>query len=541
MKKQYFVLIAALLFSAAQAQQKPAPKLVIGIVVDQMRNDYIYRYWDRFGKGGFKRLVSKGYHFRNAHYNYVPTYTGPGHCSIYTGATPRAHGIIANDWFVRENGSNQYCVSDSLVKTVGAENKSGKMSPRHQLSSTIGDELKMSSNQKAKVFGISLKDRSSILPAGHAANGAFWFDDETGTFVSSTWYMNDLPQWLKDFNTRQLPEQYLKQGWNTLYPLPSYTCSIADDNEYEAIPNKKEKPVFPYEYKTFIEKKSWGIIKSSPFGNTITKELAKECIVKEALGKDDITDLFCLSFSSTDYVAHSYGPRAIETEDVYLRLDRDLEDFLNFLDKEVGSGNYILFLTADHGGADVPHHLTDHKIPAGYLRDYKLQKQLRGFCAQTFGDSAIIANVSNEQVYLNEKRIEAIGKSKTSVTEKIIEHVTSLPGIAEAYSSTQMKLMAYPQQDFRMLVQNGYNHKLSGDVCFIYQPAWMDYSAKGTTHGSSYNYDTHVPVIFYGAGIAKGESLAYITITQIAPTISELLRINQPNACIAQPLNILRK
>lgn len=539
--KRYLLFIPVLLAGLTIRAQPKSPALVVGIVVDQMRNDYIYRYWNRFGKGGFKRLVSQGYYFRNAHYNYVPTYTGPGHSSIYTGATPRTHGIIANEWYVRGSATLQYCVSDTLVKTVGAENKSGKMSPRNQLSSTIGDEIKMSSNQKAKVFGVSLKDRSAILPAGHAANAAFWFDDESGNFVSSTWYLNELPQWLKDFNAKQLPEQYLKQGWSPLYPLSSYTTSIADDNDYEAVPSKKEKPVFPYDYKTFIEKKSWGIIKSTPFGNTIVKEMAEECILKEALGKDEITDLFSVSFSSTDYVAHSYGPRSVETEDIYLRLDHDIEEFLRFLDKEIGKDNYIVFLTADHGGADVPHHLTDNKIPAGYLRDYKLQKQLRAYCAQTFGDSAIIANVSNEQVYLNESRAEATGKNKMQLSEKIAEYLTSIPGIAEAYPSSLMKWMSYSERDLSALVQKGYNHKLSGDVCFIYQPAWMDFSAKGTTHGSAYNYDTHVPVIFYGTGIKKGESLDFITITQIAPTISELLKINQPNGCIAQPLKIRSK
>jgi hypothetical protein len=415
------------------------------------------------------------------------------------------------------------------------------MSPRNQLSSTIGDELKMSSNQKAKVFGIALKDRSAILPAGHAANGAFWYDDETGHFITSSWYMNELPLWLKDFNAKQYPKTYLQQGWNTLYPIRTYSSSIDDENNFEAVPNKKDKPVFPYDYKSFLDKSSWAILKATPYGNTISKELAKECILHEEMGKDDITDLLCLSFSSTDIVTHSYGPRAVEVEDIYLRLDKDIEDLLNFLDKQVGKNNYIVFLTADHGGADVPAHLISNKIPAGYLRESKVLKQLRTFCKNNFSDSTLVANVSNEQVFLNDKKIIELNLNKTTLEEKLADFLITLPGIAETYPSAVIKNGAFAERDYRTLIQNGYNHKLSGDVCFFYQPAWMDYSEKGTTHGAAYNYDTHVPVLFYGKNIRKGESLEYTTITQIAPTVCELLRINQPNACTASPIKQLRK
>jgi predicted AlkP superfamily pyrophosphatase or phosphodiesterase len=519
------------------SQNPAAPKLVVGIVVDQMRNDYIYRYWNRYGNGGFKRLVNEGFYFRNAHYNYIPTYTGPGHCSIYTGATPRAHGIIANDWFVKTNNSSMYCVSDTSVKPVGSQSKNGFMSPRNQSSSTIGDELKMSSNQQAKVFAVALKDRSSILPAGHAANGAFWFDDATGDFISSTWYMNELPQWLKDLNAKKLPAAYLAGGWSTLYPLNTYTSSIADENRYEAAPNKKNMATFPYEYKSFLEKNNYGIVKATPFGNTLTKDIALACIKNEQLGKDAVTDLFCISFSSTDIVAHAYGPRAVEVEDVYLRLDKDLEELLNLLDKEVGKNNYTVFLTADHGGADVPNHLLDNKIPAGYLRENKLIKDVKNYLRTTYNDSTLVLSVSNEQIFINEKKLNDLKLNKEEVEEKLCGFLTGLPGIAEAYPSKILKYEPFVKNDYRALLQNGYNQKLSGNVCFIYNPAWMDNGDKGTTHGAGYNYDTHVPVIFFGNGIKKGETYSYTTITQIAPTISELLKINQPNATVAEPLN----
>ncbi|MBX3163731.1 MAG: alkaline phosphatase family protein [Bacteroidetes bacterium] len=530
-------ILLCFLFIASCGFSQTKPKLVVGIVVDQMRNDYIYRYWERYGNGGFKRLINEGFHFKNAHYNYIPTFTGPGHCNIYTGATPRTHGIIANDWFVKQNNSFMYCTQDTSVKPIGTENKKERMSPRNQLSSTIGDELKMSSNQKAKVFAVALKDRSAVLPAGHAANAAFWFDENKGVFISSSWYVNDLPQWLKDFNAKNLPTSYLQKGWNTHYPLATYTSSIEDNNPYEAVPNKKETPTFPYEYKSFLEKNNVGIIRATPFGNSITKDLAIECLKNEHMGKDNETDLLCISFSSPDIIGHAYGIRSVEVEDVYLRLDKDIEELLNTLDKEVGKNNYTVFLTADHGGADVPNHLLDNKIPAGYLREKTVAKEVKNYFQSAYGDSSLLANLSNEQVFINEKKLVGLKLNKDEVESKLADFLITINGISEAYTSKTMKEQAFENNDYRALLQNGYNHKLSGNVCFIYQPAFMDNAAKGTTHGTGYNYDTHVPIIFFGNGIKKGESFDYISITQIAPTVCELLRINQPNSTIAKPLN----
>jgi predicted AlkP superfamily pyrophosphatase or phosphodiesterase len=543
MSPKKIIFFIAFTFSLSLiSQTKPTttsskPKLIVGIVVDQMRNDYIYRYWNRYGNGGFKRLVNDGYYCKNAHYNYIPTFTGPGHSSIYTGTTPRTHGIIANDWFVKTNGKEMYCTQDTAVKSVGSNSKAGWMSPKNQLTSTIGDELKMTSNKKAKVFGVALKDRSSILPAGHAANGAFWFDESTGDFISSTWYMNELPDWVKKFNEKKLAKTYLEKGWTTMYYPESYTSSISDDNNYELIPNKQEKPVFPYFYKSYLEKNNVGIIRSTPYGNSITKDIAIECLKNEQLGKDEVTDLFCISFSSTDIVAHSYGPRSVEVEDIYLRLDKDLEELLNALDKEVGKNNYTIFLTADHGGADVPSHLMDNKIPAGYLKETKLTNEVKKYFQTNYGDTSLLANISNEQVFLNEKKIEDLKLNKDEVEQKLASYLVTITGIAEAYPSKILKYNSFENNDYKALLQNGYNHKLSGNVCFIFNPAWMDFAEKGTTHGAGYNYDTHVPVLFYGNGIKKGSSFNYIGITQIAPTICELLQINQPNGCVSNPLN----
>lgn len=539
MKAFYFKLIIIFIYWQPYQSQtiKHKPKLIVGIVVDQMRNDFIYRYWDRYSEGGFKRIISNGYYFKNAHYNYIPTYTAPGHCSIYTGATPKTHGIIANEWFDKKTKTEIYCVYDSLIKPIGTQHKNGQMSPKNQLSSTIGDELRLSSNKKSKVYGVALKDRSSILPAGHAANAAFWFDESTGNFVSSSWYINELPTWLKQFNDLKKSEKYLSTGWNTLYPIQTYSNSIEDNNNYESIPNKQKEPVFPYNYTAYLKKNKYGIIKATPFGNSLTKDIALECIKNESLGKDEFCDLISISFSSTDILTHAYGPRSVEVEDVYLRLDNTLEEILNFLDKEIGKENYTLFLTADHGGADVPNHLKDNKIPAGYIKDKQLVKLLKNYLQINFNDSTLLQNVSNEQVFLNEEKIKSLKLNKTELEKNICEFLITQPGISEAYPSDVIKYQNFNSDDYKKLIQNGYKHTMSGNVAILLEPAWMDFSEKGTTHGSAYNYDTHIPIVFYGSGIKQGECYQHVNITQIAPTISEILEINQPNGCVSQPLN----
>lgn len=511
------------------------PKLVVGIVVDQMRHDYIYRYWDRYGSGGFKRLIQKGYFYKNTQYNYVPTYTGPGHASIYTGSTPATHGIIANDWFLKNENKTIYCTEDKTVKTIGSESKAGLMSPKNMLTTTIGDELKLSNNQKSKVIAVSLKDRSSILPGGHSANAAYWFDGSCGKFITSTYYMNQLPDWLNHFNQLELAKKYLTQGWNTLYPLSSYTASISDDNHFEKAPNKKEKPIFPYEYKSQIENNDYDIIRATPYGNTLIKDLAISCLKNEGLGKGPETDLLCVSFSSTDYVGHSYGPRSVEIEDVYLRLDKDLEALLNSLDSIVGKNNYLLFLTADHGACDVPNYLIEQKIPAGYIKSSEIEKMTKEFCVSKFGDS-LIYSISNQQVFLNEKKITSLKLNKNDIEKQLADYLITIPGIAEAYPSEILKYQAYPEGWFKHLIQKGYNHVRSGNIAFSYNPAWMEYMEKGTTHGAAYSYDTHVPLIFYGLNIPAGQSVKKVSIVDIAPTLSMLLQISFPNGCNGKPL-----
>ena len=514
-----------------------APKLIVGIVVDQMRADYISRYWSKYGNNGFKRLVNNGFYCKNTNYNYVPTYTGPGHASIFTGTTPSAHGIISNEWFSRTENKMIGCVADQNVITVGSESKEGLASPKNLLSTTIGDELRISTLKKSKVIGVSLKDRSAILSVGHSANAAYWFDEITANFISSSHYMNELPKWVFDFNDKKTAQQYLQQGWSTLLPIEQYTESLADENNYEKAPNKKEKPVFPYDYTANIEKKDFDIICSTPWGNTITKDFAIEAIKGEQLGKDEYTDMLCISFSSTDYVGHSYGPKSIEIEDVYLRLDKDIEQLLMSLDKEVGADNYVLFLTADHGACEVPAHLKDMKIPGGYINS-KMAKELKAHLNSIYGDTLLLS-YTNQQVFLNDATIASKKLDKVQIEKTCAEFFLKFDGVSETYTSESLRTQSYSEGSFRHLVQNGYNFKRSGDVSVCYLPGWMRYAEKGTTHGAEYSYDTHVPLIFYGAGIPKGSSVRSFNIVDIAPSACMLLNIPFPNACLGKPIEEL--
>jgi predicted AlkP superfamily pyrophosphatase or phosphodiesterase len=528
------VIVASPLLSLSQVQERSRPALVVGIVIDQMRNDFIYRYWDRFSQGGFRKLITGGHYFRNAHYNFIPTYTGPGHSSIYTGATPRVHGIIGNDWYSKQDRATVSCVFDNTVSPVGTTADKGKMSPSKLMSGTIGDELRLASVGRSKVYSVALKDRGAVLPGGFSANGAFWYE-ATGNFVSSSWYMKELPGWLNEFNAKQLPRQYLQKEWQLLYNASTYSASLADENRYE---NKVSgyKPTFPYNYQQSIDAAKWSDLQYTPYGNSIVKDLAIACIKNEGLGKRKETDLLCISFSSTDVLGHETGPRSLEMEDMYLRLDKDIEELLSVLDKEVGKDNYILFLTADHGVSEIPNHLLDNKIGAGFAYRAVIRQQLRQFAQQAYGDSLIISSVSNEQVFLDELKIETNKLDKEAIALQLCEQLLKSEGIVEAYPYDVLKYGSFSQGDQRQLLQNGYNHLRSGHIAYLVKPNFIDHAPQGTSHGSGYNYDTHVPLVFYGWRIKKGETLSYTPITQIAPTICELLRIPRPSGCTASPL-----
>lgn len=515
------------------------PKLVVGIVIDQMRYDYLTRFYNKYGEGGFKRLMQDGYNCKNNHYNYIPTYTGPGHASIYSGTTPKYHGIIANNWYDKEEHCTVYCAEDKTVLAVGTDSDLELMSPRRMLTTTFADENRLFTQQKGKTIGISVKDRGAILPAGHSANAAYWFRGKNeGNFISSTYYMEELPKWVKDFNASRAIEKYMKT-WNTLYDISTYTESGEDLNNFERGFKGKETATFPYDLKKLAQKNGgFDILKGSPYGNSIVTDFAIEALKQEALGKDDITDVLTVSFSSTDYVGHNFGVNSKEIEDTYIRLDKDLKLFFEALDVEVGVGEYTLFLTADHGAIDVPSYLQTLKIPAGYISNAERKAQFNAFLVATYGSADIVENISNNQVFINKDKIKELGLNLEAVQKDIVNEQMSYPQISKAYTATTMNSV-YFADGIEALLQKGHNQKRSGDVILVNDPAYISYGKVGSTHGSGLNYDTHVPLLFYGKGIKKGHTFKKTEITDIAPTMSALLGVSFPNFTTGEPLEFI--
>jgi predicted AlkP superfamily pyrophosphatase or phosphodiesterase len=450
--KKFLLLIASLwLFGfTISSQPLPRPKLVIGIVVDQMKYDYIYRYWDKLGNGGFKRLLKEGYACNNTRFNYSPTITGPGHASVYTGATPSIHGIIANDWYDRNTGMNAYCVSDPEVKCIGCSDTTGLMSPRNLLSNTIGDELKLATNFKSKVIGIALKDRGAILPAGHAADAAYWFDVITGNWITSSYYRTDLPSWVMGFNERKYAAEYKKQTWNTLLPIASYTESTPDQTAYEKPFKGETNPVFPHNFLNLYPN-SYESVRRSPFGNTLTKDFAKAAIAGEGLGADNITDMLCVSFSSTDFIGHQFGTNAIETEDCYLRLDKDIEDLLNFIDQTLGKSNVLLFLTADHGALQNPNFLKDQKFNAGFYNENELVTGVRGLLQRNYGDSMLLLTLNEQSFYFNQDKIRQKGLNSERIYQDISAYLLALPFIANVFTPAELQKSSFTDLSARRI------------------------------------------------------------------------------------------
>ena len=515
------------------------PKLVVGIVVDQMRYDYLTRFENKYGDGGFKRMINEGFNCKNNHFNYIPTYTGPGHASVYTGTTPKNHGIIGNNWYDKEIKKSVYCAGDDTVSSVGTKDDAGHMSPHRMKTTTFGDENRLFTQKQGKTIGISLKDRGAILPAGHTANAAYWFHGRSeGAWITSTFYMNELPIWVSDFNASQAAESYLKV-WDTYYDISTYTESDSDDNTFEGGFKGKEKATFPYDLAMLEnDNRGFDILKATPYGNSLTTDFAIEAIKGEQLGQDDITDVLTVSYSSTDYVGHNFGVSSKEVEDTYIRLDKDLERFFKFLDAQVGEGNYTVFLTADHGAVEVPSYLQSMKIPSGYLDNKDTKMRFETYLNTKFKSSDLIENVSNNQIFLNRKQIDSLGLNINDVQEAIVNELIGYKHIEKVFSAHTMTTSNFTT-GIESLLQNGFNQKRSGDIILLSDPAYISYGKTGSTHGSGLNYDTHVPLLFFGKGITKGETYNKTVIPDIAPTISALLGISFPNASTGDVLGFV--
>lgn len=523
-----------------QGHAQPArPKLVVGLMVDQMRWDYLYRFADRYGDDGFKRLLNDGFSCENTLLNYIPSLTAIGHSSVYTGSVPSIHGIAGNDWIVQATGQPMYCTQDDNVQGVGTQEKEGQQSPRNLLVSTITDQLKLATNFQSKVIGISLKDRGGILPAGHFADAAYWLEGKSGNWISSTFYMENLPHWVETFNKQKLADKYLKQDWNTLYPIETYTNSTADDSPYERKWPGEETPTFPRKTSMLMKDAGYELIKTTPQGNTLTLDFAKAALEQEKLGNNPTgnTDFLCVSLSATDYVGHRYSLSAVEIEDTYLRLDKDIADFITYLDEHVGRDNYTLFLTADHAASYNPMYYTDQKGNAGYLFTRQIQRNLNDELNEKFGSDKIVRSLMNYQVHLDYTLLDSLQLDLQAVKETIIHSLNKEEGIAYVVDMEGNQNMFIPAP-LREKIINGYNRRHSGAIQIIADPQWYASTPRspGTTHGVWSPYDSHIPLIFMGWGIQHGVSNKEVHVVDIAPTLASLLHIMEPNGNIGKPI-----
>ncbi len=523
-----------LLFSQTSfSQKKPnvlpkRPKLVVGIVVDQMRYEYLYKYADRYVDGGFKRLMKEGINCQENHYNYAPTVTAAGHTSVYTGSVPAVHGIVGNDWTDVASGKKVYCTEDSTVKTVGTTGKTGWMSPKNMWTSTITDQLKMAQNYKSKTIAIALKDRGAILPGGHTANAAYWYDSKEGRWISSSFYFNELPSWVQSFNAEERALKYIQKGWNTLYPIETYVQSAEDENKFEGkLPGEKSTS-FPHELKGGNPLE---VIRTTPYGNSITKDFALKALENEKLGKNGTSDFLAISFSSTDYVGHSFGPQSIELEDTYLRLDKDIAEILTYLDAQYGKDQVLVFLTADHAVAEVPGYAISKKLPGGVFDRNASISDMKKAINQAFGNVDLLVGEENSQLYFNHNLMEKMGIDAKKLFDVVRKSYQKQAGFSELINLKDIQ-GANLNAQYTQLIINGYHPARSGDFMILLKPSWFMGSQTGTTHSTLYSYDTHVPLLFYGWKVKPAEIIKRTSISDISVTLANWLHIMEPSGSI---------
>ena len=538
MRKFFLLFILAFHFNAFHTYAQNAgenPKLVVGLVIDQMRWDYLYRFGANYGNDGFKRLLNNGYSFENTFIPYLPTYTAVGHTSVYTGSVPAIHGIMGNNWYERSMGKKVYCTDDSTVSTVGSGTRQGKMSPANLWVTTVSDELRLGTNFKSKVIGVSLKDRGSILPAGHSANAAYWYDDKEGKWITSSYYMQNLPGWVKKINDADEVAAYMSKSWNLLLDKQKYLQSNNDANDFEGTYSGQKNNSFPYDLNAIEAKDKYSAFKTTPFAATYTFNFAMQAIEHEQLGQNTVPDFLAVSISSTDYIGHRNGPNSLEIEDAYIRLDRDIADFLSYLDTHIGKGKYLFFLTADHAVNHIPAYLNAHKLPGAVFDNKTFVHTINDSIEAVFGIKKIIVNSDNYQLYLDRDAIKKSGQDVSKVKYKVMDIVRQFPFVVDVFEMAQLAQTTLPEPIHSRLI-NAYNPVRSGDIYYTIKPGYFSGSAKGTTHGMWNPYDSHIPLLWFGWKIKAGATHREVYMTDIAPTVAALLKIQMPSGCVGKVL-----
>ena len=516
------------------------PKLVVGIIVEQLRFDQIDRFRDKFSENGIKRLLNEGTFFRNAEYDYILTQSAPGFATISSGTEPAFHGITSESWYLPLRNEQIYCTKDISVNPVGGSYESGLHSPANLVASTFADELKMSTNRKAKVFAVGIRESASILSAGHSADGAYWFDNVSGTWMTSSWYMQNLPSWVNDFNSIKLSETYLNSTWTRFKPAEYYSACLPDTNSHES--GFGGVNYFPYDLKKIGQKsgkrqdRDYSLLRETPFADALTTQFALKLIENEQLGKDDITDYLSVCYSSTDYIGHRFGPSSVEMADAIFRLDHEIETLLKSLNDNIGKKNILIYFTSTHGIAEIPSVLESNRIPAGIFRQNQSLQLLRSYLNAVYGEGDWVKGYSERQFFLNRTLIEDARIPLEDIQKKVARFVVQFSGVAAAYPISYFEANDFGNGNLKKIVNN-FSPQRSGDVIVVLNPGWIEAeSGLVTNHNSPYEYDIHVPLIWYGWTVNRMSVTRKVNMTDIAPTLSILCRIPFPNASTGEPM-----
>ena len=537
----FFALIHLLILqSFAQENARipsEKPRLILVIEISQFRYDYIPRYWDKFSEGGFKKLINRGSYCENTAYNYLFSDVGIGSATIATGTNPSQHGIIARSWYNNLQDRIVDYVYDDKVNTVGGGYDDGRYSPANLMTTTFCDEIKLTNNFKSKVIGVSLDPAPAIFSTGHTADCAYWFNFKTGSFISSTFYIDSLPKWVNDFNSKKFPDVYLENEWNTLLPISEYTASLLDNNSYET--GLFGQVVFPYTLKDlskkFKRKEKYEILRYTPYGNDLTKDFAISAMVNEKLGQDEYTDILTLTFTASEYIGNLYGPLSVEIEDLVLRLDKELEHLLDFVEKTIGKENVLVILTAEHGVRYLPEYLEDNKIPSGYFNAPGNISLLKSYMNNIYGKGDWIKQYHGQQIFLNRTLVEDaklnLGEMQTNVANLMLQ----FSGVANTMTASTLQSTNFTQGIFSIM-QKGYNQKRSGDVLLNFNTGWAEMPIESDEIAAPYGHDRRVPLIWYGWKIGRNSIKRPVDLIDIAPTICTLLEISYPNSASGTPI-----
>ncbi|MBP7464074.1 MAG: alkaline phosphatase family protein [Bacteroidales bacterium] len=537
------LMLATVMVLHAQDNLIPAdkPKLVIGIVVEQMRYDYLTRYWDKFGENGFKKMAVYGATCQNTHLNYFITQTSPGYASIATGAEPSQNGIVSDYWYVPLTGKKVFSTEDNNAKGVGGKINSGNASPVQMLAPSFSDEIKLANRGRSKVVSIGLTKMGAVLSAGFSADAAYWFCTETGNWMTSTYYMQDLPRWAKDFNAHEYPKLYLARTWTPLLPMGDYSASTGDTSVYEYGIDGMYK-TFPYVYPEIAKTvKNYELITMIPEGNTLTTDFAVNALMSENLGKSDNTDFLFVNYCVTESTGKLFGPDAMETEDIYLRLDNEIAHLLSVLEETLGKNNVLIYLTSTSGVSQVPAYLQDNKLPAGIFKHHYITALLNSYIKALYSEGNWIMDFANQQIYLNRLLIEDSKIPLSEMQEKIAAFIINSESVAYALGAQNLAVQTY-NDGVRSKMQNSYHPKRSGDIMIALKPGWLYDISHSADHCSGYAYDTHVPLLWYGWKVRKNTIYDAVNITDIAPTISQMLQMPMPSHSSGKPiLELIKK